>query len=115
MERSIPAAISCFQDSILDLRSLLSNHAKDGSLDHGRYEARLPSDTPITLNAVTPFTQVLQTSLGREVSVLAPSSWKHNLMTVIQLWFVALHAIHHFALVRVLAGELVCLGLLLLD
>ncbi|KAG9011031.1 hypothetical protein FRB93_003481 [Tulasnella sp. JGI-2019a] len=88
MERSLPAAISCFQNSIHDLNSLLSSDTREGSLDHGRFEAPLPSDAVITLNAVTPFTQVLQTSLGRE------------------LWFVALHAIHHFALVRVLAGEL---------
>lgn len=28
-------------------------------------------------------------------------------LVLAQLWFVALHAIHHFAVVRVLAGELV--------
>ncbi|KDQ54752.1 hypothetical protein JAAARDRAFT_37856 [Jaapia argillacea MUCL 33604] len=44
-------------------------------------------DEPMTLNAVTPFPQVLQTSFGRE------------------LWFAALHAVHHWSMIRVIAGE----------
>ncbi|OSD05959.1 hypothetical protein PYCCODRAFT_1431780 [Trametes coccinea BRFM310] len=43
---------------------------------------------PITLHAVTPFPQVLETTFGRE------------------LWFAGLHAIHHWSMVRVIAGEL---------
>ncbi|KAI0757260.1 hypothetical protein C8Q80DRAFT_1093278 [Daedaleopsis nitida] len=43
---------------------------------------------PITLHAVTPFPQVMDTTFGRE------------------LWFAGLHAIHHWSMVRVIAGEL---------
>ncbi|KAH8100506.1 hypothetical protein BXZ70DRAFT_907198 [Cristinia sonorae] len=45
-------------------------------------------DEPITLHAVTPYPQVVQTTFGRE------------------LWFAALHAVHHWSMVRVVAGEL---------
>ncbi|KAI0762650.1 hypothetical protein C8Q74DRAFT_1291421 [Fomes fomentarius] len=43
---------------------------------------------PITLHAVTPYPQVMETTFGRE------------------LWFASLHAIHHWSMVRVIAGEL---------
>ncbi|KAH9921993.1 uncharacterized protein BXZ73DRAFT_51534 [Epithele typhae] len=43
---------------------------------------------PITLHAVTPYPQVMGTTFGRE------------------LWFAGLHAIHHWSMVRVIAGEL---------
>ncbi|KAG9049147.1 hypothetical protein FS837_011066 [Tulasnella sp. UAMH 9824] len=89
MERSLPAAIESLQTSIDELNSIFSPEvaAASGSLEHGG-RPRLANDTPLTLHAVTPFPQILQTSLGRE------------------LWFVALHAIHHYAVVRMLAGEL---------
>ncbi|KAI5124443.1 hypothetical protein M0805_008327 [Coniferiporia weirii] len=45
-------------------------------------------DAPLTLNAVTPHMQAFSTSFGRE------------------LWFAALHAVHHWSMVRVIAGEL---------
>ncbi|EIN13612.1 hypothetical protein PUNSTDRAFT_48554 [Punctularia strigosozonata HHB-11173 SS5] len=45
-------------------------------------------DAPITLQAITPYPQTVQTSFGRE------------------LWFCALHAVHHWGMVRVIAGEL---------
>lgn len=45
-------------------------------------------DLPITLHAVTPYPQVFETTFGRE------------------LWFAALHAVHHWGMVRVIAGEL---------
>ncbi|KAF8527893.1 hypothetical protein BU17DRAFT_39027 [Hysterangium stoloniferum] len=45
-------------------------------------------DEPVTLNAVTPYMQALQSSFGRE------------------LWFCGLHAVHHWSMVRVIAGEL---------
>ncbi|GBE78107.1 hypothetical protein BKA93DRAFT_784268 [Sparassis latifolia] len=45
-------------------------------------------ELPITLHAVTPYPQVLETTFGRE------------------LWFAGLHAIHHWSMVRVIAGEL---------
>ncbi|KAJ7666443.1 hypothetical protein B0H17DRAFT_1089812 [Mycena rosella] len=44
--------------------------------------------TPLTLQAVTPFLQEFDTSFGRE------------------LWFGALHCVHHWSMVRVIAGEL---------
>ncbi|KDQ20549.1 hypothetical protein BOTBODRAFT_100738 [Botryobasidium botryosum FD-172 SS1] len=49
---------------------------------------RVDLEEPITLNAVTPYPQVLQTTYGRE------------------LWFVSLHAIHHWSMVRVIAAEM---------
>ncbi|OCH96651.1 hypothetical protein OBBRIDRAFT_809126 [Obba rivulosa] len=42
----------------------------------------------VTLHAITPYPQVMQTTFGRE------------------LWFAALHAIHHWSMVRVIAGEM---------
>jgi len=49
--------------------------------------AMLKSEDPIVVNAVTPDRQILQSSFGRE------------------LWFAAHHAIHHWAMVRVVAAE----------
>ncbi|CAL1696432.1 unnamed protein product [Somion occarium] len=43
----------------------------------------------LTLHAVTPYPQIVQTTFGRE------------------LWFGSLHAIHHWSMIRVIAGELV--------
>ncbi|OCB85236.1 hypothetical protein A7U60_g7863 [Sanghuangporus baumii] len=45
-------------------------------------------DRGVRLTAVTPYVQTFRTSLGRE------------------LWFAALHAVHHWSMVRVIAGEL---------
>ncbi|EIM92808.1 uncharacterized protein STEHIDRAFT_47161 [Stereum hirsutum FP-91666 SS1] len=45
-------------------------------------------DEPLTLNAITPYEQTFQSTFGREV------------------WFGALHAVHHWSMVRVIAGEL---------
>ncbi|KAJ6501727.1 hypothetical protein C8R47DRAFT_1211271 [Mycena vitilis] len=45
-------------------------------------------DTPLSLQAVTPFLQEFKTSFGRE------------------LWFAGLHCVHHWSMVRVIAGEL---------
>jgi len=50
-------------------------------------EMQLRSEDPIVVNAVTPDRQILQSSLGRE------------------LWFAAHHAVHHWAMVRVVAAE----------
>ncbi|KAJ7275369.1 hypothetical protein B0H12DRAFT_1086935 [Mycena haematopus] len=49
---------------------------------------RAAPTTPITLQAVTPFLQEFNTSFGRE------------------LWFAGLHCVHHWSMVRVIAGEL---------
>jgi uncharacterized damage-inducible protein DinB len=45
-------------------------------------------DQPLTLTAITPFSNTLQTTFGRE------------------LWFASLHCIHHWSMVRVIAHEL---------
>jgi len=44
-------------------------------------------DADLVLNAVTPHMQRFKTSFGRE------------------LWFAALHAVHHYSMIRVIAGE----------
>jgi len=49
---------------------------------------RVNMDDPMTLQAVTPFLQEFQTTFGRE------------------LWFAALHCVHHWSTVRVIAGEM---------
>ncbi|KZT06359.1 uncharacterized protein LAESUDRAFT_726188 [Laetiporus sulphureus 93-53] len=57
----------------------------------GRLERVVPTsrmDEQITLHAVTPYPQIMQTTFGRE------------------LWFTGLHAIHHWSMVRVISGEL---------
>ncbi|KAF5368587.1 hypothetical protein D9758_002339 [Tetrapyrgos nigripes] len=46
-------------------------------------------NAPMTLHAITPFVQSFETSFGRE------------------LWFASLHCIHHWSMVRVIAGEMV--------
>jgi len=45
-------------------------------------------NAPITLHAVTPHPQQFETTFGRE------------------LWFAALHCVHHWSMIRVIAGEL---------
>lgn len=73
MESSLSEARSALKDAI------------------ARFEAISPVmklDQPLTLNAVTPFPQTLESTIGRE------------------LWFVGLHAVHHWSMVRVIAGEL---------
>jgi len=47
----------------------------------------VPFDAPVTLHAITPYSQTMQTTFGRE------------------LWFAGLHAVHHWSMIRVLAGE----------
>lgn len=47
----------------------------------------VPLEEFITLHAVTPFPATMHTTFGRE------------------LWFASLHAIHHWSMVRVVAGE----------
>ncbi|KAM6497947.1 hypothetical protein JOM56_005895 [Amanita muscaria] len=68
------------------------NAAKESILDTiKQLEELMPSansNDPMTLQAVTPFLQEFQTTFGRE------------------LWFAALHCVHHWSMVRVIAGEL---------
>ncbi|KAI0961181.1 hypothetical protein AcV7_000352 [Taiwanofungus camphoratus] len=67
MESSRQAAQEALDEAIAQLEKVVP-HAK--------------MDEPITLHAVTPFPQVVQTTFGRE------------------LWFAGLHAIHHWSMVR---------------
>ncbi|KAM5538273.1 hypothetical protein V8D89_008160 [Ganoderma adspersum] len=73
MENSRTAARDALNECIAQLQQVVP-HAKWSG--------------PITLHAVTPFPQVMETTFGRE------------------LWFAGLHAIHHWSMVRVIAGEL---------
>ena len=50
---------------------------------------RVQADATMQLDAITPYMQSFPTSFGRE------------------LWFCALHAVHHWSMVRVIAGEMV--------
>ncbi|KZT61330.1 hypothetical protein CALCODRAFT_428109 [Calocera cornea HHB12733] len=77
METSRPIAATALEGTIKQLRELQEN----------RQQSIL--DDPVTLEAVTPFKQVMQTTVGRE------------------LWFGALHAIHHWSMIRLIAaGEM---------
>ncbi|KAI0034942.1 hypothetical protein K488DRAFT_76951 [Vararia minispora EC-137] len=49
---------------------------------------RVELNAPLTLNAITPYEQTFTSTVGRE------------------MWFAGLHAIHHWSMVRVIAGEL---------
>ncbi|EGN92069.1 hypothetical protein SERLA73DRAFT_191646 [Serpula lacrymans var. lacrymans S7.3] len=73
METSLGSA----RDSLKDAISRLEDIVPKTSLEQ-----------PMTLNAVTPFMQTLETTFGRE------------------LWFASLHAVHHWSMVRVIAGEM---------
>jgi len=91
MESSLQGAYDALTDTVKRLDQLLATcsdreHASGSVTVDGR---TLNIDETMTLNAVTPHMQALQTSFGRE------------------LWFSALHAIHHWSMVRVVAGELV--------
>ncbi|PVG02123.1 hypothetical protein CPB86DRAFT_866288 [Serendipita vermifera] len=72
MENSCSAAVQALQDTIARLKQLKVNDI----------------DEELTLDAITPYPQVLKSSIGRE------------------LWFGSLHAIHHWSMVRVVAGEM---------
>jgi len=72
METSRQAAIETLKELIAQLEAVVP---------------KTRMDEPITLNAVTPYHQVFETTFGREV------------------WFAELHAIHHWSMIRVIAGE----------
>jgi len=74
MESSRRAAVDALQECVSHVDALCAN--PDVHIDQA-----------ITLNAVTPFPQVLKTSFGRE------------------FWFTSLHAVHHWSMVRVIAAE----------
>ncbi|KAG8957325.1 hypothetical protein FRC03_010264 [Tulasnella sp. 419] len=76
MEKSLSAAREQIRTSIADLKRVFDP-------DRG-----IGAEAEVELSAITPFPLSFKSSVGRE------------------LWFVALHAIHHFAVIRVLAGEL---------
>lgn len=80
-------ALSSTISRINDLSLACQRHSqsdRDFLTVHGR---KIDLDEAITLNAVTPTMQALQSSFGRE------------------LWFTSLHAVHHWSMIRVIAGE----------
>jgi len=72
METNRDAARIAIENTIAQLKEIVPN---------------IPLDAPITLHAITPYSQTMQTTFGRE------------------LWFAGLHAVHHWSMVRVIAGE----------
>jgi len=91
METSRQAAYDAMSSTIGVIDQLLTTRGNDN--EQGRCYTtidgrRIDLDEPVTLNAVTPYMQALQSSFGRE------------------LWFCGLHAVHHWTMVRVIAGEL---------
>ncbi|GJJ09452.1 hypothetical protein Clacol_003675 [Clathrus columnatus] len=91
METSIAAACQAFSSTISRLESLLLSC--DEGVEKGKgfitvKGRRIDIDEPMTLNAVTPTMQALQTSFGRE------------------LWFSGLHAVHHWSIIRAIASEM---------
>ncbi|KII93637.1 hypothetical protein PLICRDRAFT_399866 [Plicaturopsis crispa FD-325 SS-3] len=73
METSLSAARQALKETIAQLEEVVP---------------RSKLDEPVTLNAVTPYMQTMETSFGRE------------------LWFATLHAVHHWSMIRVIAGEM---------
>ncbi|KAI0307550.1 hypothetical protein B0F90DRAFT_1621736 [Multifurca ochricompacta] len=47
----------------------------------------VPLNAPVILQAITPYSQTMETTFGRE------------------LWFAGLHAVHHWSMIRVISGE----------
>ncbi|CAE6468975.1 unnamed protein product [Rhizoctonia solani] len=98
METSITAGVEAFQEAIKELEDI-SKYA--------------PEDLPVVLTADTgPYQQVLNTTYGREdlpvVLTADTGPYQQVLNTTYgrELWFGSLHAIHHWSMVRVIAGEL---------
>lgn len=91
MERSRDAAVEALQACVARLEEVAPRVALDQSM---------------TLNAVTPHTQVLQTTFGREVSdaEFIPYSCV-EIFLLFKLWFAALHAVHHWSMVRTWHGR----------
>ena len=92
METSVSSAHEALSSTISQLEHLSSICEADSEHGKGYFtvnDRRIDLDEPMTLNAVTPDMQALQTSFGRE------------------LWFAGLHAVHHWSMIRVIAGELV--------
>ncbi|KAH9043770.1 hypothetical protein EDB85DRAFT_2130703 [Lactarius pseudohatsudake] len=72
METSREAARAAIEETIAQLKQVVPG---------------VSLDAPLTLHAVTPYSQMMQSTFGRE------------------LWFAGLHAVHHWSMIRVIAGE----------
>jgi hypothetical protein len=59
----------------------------------------VPLDAPITLHAVTPYSQTMQTTFGREVVHRNAIHSACLISFSFQLWFAGLHAVHHWSMV----------------
>ncbi|EDR16062.1 uncharacterized protein LACBIDRAFT_301768 [Laccaria bicolor S238N-H82] len=68
---------SCARQALVDTVKQLGEVVPDSKLN-----------APITLQAITPHMHEFQTTFGRE------------------LWFASLHCVHHWSMVRVIAGEM---------
>ncbi|GAA5830831.1 hypothetical protein JCM5353_000582 [Sporobolomyces roseus] len=67
-------------ESFVYLRERMKRDTKEGK--------GIPSSRPVRLTAIIPEKVVVESTFGRE------------------LWFASFHAVHHFALIRVILGEL---------
>jgi len=72
METSREAARTAIENTMAQLKKVVPD---------------VPLNAPLTLHAVTPYSQTMQSTFGRE------------------LWFAGLHAVHHWSMIRVIAGE----------
>jgi hypothetical protein len=90
METSREAARIAIEDTITQLKEIVPY---------------IPLDAPITLHAITPYSQTMQTTFGREVlhrnAIHSVSLIDHLMSLSLQLWFAGLHAVHHWSMVRV--------------
>lgn len=57
----------------------------------------------VRLVALTPTKQVMESTVGREVSLLLEKKEGGIQLTPRQLWFCSLHAIHHYSMLRTIA------------
>lgn len=89
METSREAARIAIENTIMQLKEVVPG---------------VPLDAPITLQAITPYAQTMQTTFGREVVHHKCRRFgfvDHLILSPSQLWFAELHAVHHWSMVGV--------------
>ena len=84
MESSREAARDALNATIEQLKEIVPN-------------ARMTD--PITLHAITPYPQAVQTTFGREVLYIHDVDLQSFEFHNPQLWFAGLHAVHHWSMV----------------
>jgi hypothetical protein len=88
METSREAARTAIEDAIARLKEVVPG---------------VSLDAPLTLHAVTPYSQTMQSTFGREVpySKTKKKGYRSDVaLFFLQLWFAGLHAVHHWSMVR---------------